>query len=267
MSKIEWTDKTWNPIVGCSKVSPGCRNCYAERMARRLKAMGRPEYQSVVDEHGWTGTIHYAFHDNNRIAQPRHWKKPRRIFVCSMGDLFHESVAAEAILRVYATMEYASHHTYQVLTKRPQRMLRWHQRYKAERGRWFTEHNPHIWHGISAENQAALARRMPALLETPLPIRFVSLEPLLGPINLKPYLWKEAGPHWPGTNPPSGLHWVIVSAESGPGARPMKEDWVRSIRDQCIEAGIPFFYKQNVLTQTRRISLPELDGRTWEETP
>lgn len=207
-SKIEWTDATWNPVTGCTKVSAGCKNCYAERLFPRVYP-GR-KFSDVVLHH-------------DRLGQPLRWKKPRRVFVNSMSDLFHPDVMYWFIDAVFDTMATAEQHVFQVLTKRPSTMLDYFRRESQER---YILHN--VMLGISAENQRALDKRVPQLLKTPASTRFISCEPLLEPVH---YDW-------------TGIDWVIVGGESGPKARPMDPDWARSIRDQCREAGVPFFMKQ-----------------------
>ncbi len=237
---IEWTDETWNPVVGCTRVSPGCQHCYAERMAKRLsKNPSTPQYAGTVDDNGrWTGQVNLV---ESALLKPLSWRKPRMVFVNSMSDLFHESVPDEYIDKVFAVMAQAHHHTYQVLTKRPERITEWaagaHLRmtrcfrnfhdYTESVGPWPL---PNVWLGTSAENQATLDERLPHLLATPAAVRFLSLEPLLGPIDVRGRL--------------DGIDWVIVGGESGPGAQPMHPDWVRSIRDACVEAEVAFFFKQ-----------------------
>lgn len=238
MTKIEWADKSWNPVTGCTKVSPGCKNCYAERMARRLA--GRCGYPEAP--HHFNVTLH-----PDRLEQPLRWHKPRRIFVCSMGDLFHEDVPSWFLDDVFSQMFVCNQHTFQILTKRPMRMLRY----------WKTKsYSPssNVWLGVSVENQATADERIPILLRILATVRFVSLEPLLGPVDISPYMLHPSRKSldfnkMPGkgdgfTYPFTGLDWVIVGGESGPGARPMKPDWARNIRDQCQTAGVPFFFKQ-----------------------
>src|SRR5690606_31845291 len=207
-TKIEWTEATWNPTTGCTKVSEGCKNCYAEKMAKRLQAMGMKRYQN-----GFQLTLHWDL-----IDLPLRWKKPRKIFVNSMSDLFHPAVPDVFILKVFETMNRASHHIFQVLTKRPERAAR-----MADRITW----SPNIWMGTSVENMKVI-ERVNYLLRIPARVRFLSCEPLLGHLELNL----------------DGIHWVIVGGESGPGARPLDGDWVRGIRDQCAEAGVAFFFKQ-----------------------
>ncbi len=206
-SNIEWTESTWNPVTGCSKVSPGCKHCYAERMAMRLEAMGQPKYAN-----GFKLALH-----EDKLEQPLGWKKPTMIFVNSMGDLFHQDVPLTFIHKAFDVMRRASWHTFQVLTKRSRRLL---------------ELNPEIdwpsnvWMGVSVENRD-YTFRIEHLRQTDAQIKFLSLEPLLGPL--------------PGLNL-RGIDWVIVGGESGPGARPMAEEWVIDIRYQCRVARVPFFF-------------------------
>ncbi len=231
LTRIEWTEAVWNPVTGCSKVSPGCAHCYAERMALRLQAMGQPNYAR-----GFEVTVH-----EQALAIPYKWKKPRVVFVNSMSDLFHEEVPLEFVQKVFQVMVETPRHTYQVLTKRSRRL--------AE----LAPHLPwpaNVWAGVSVEN-ADYFSRLEDLQQVPAKVKFVSFEPLLGPVDDFPL---------------AGLDWVIVGGESGPGARPMKAEWVRAVRDKCVEAGVPFFFKQwgGVLKhKTGRV----LDGRTWEEAP
>lgn len=242
MSKIEWTDETWNPIVGCTKVSPGCKNCYAERMAKRLAAMGVAHYAGTVNQHGhWTGQMNWA--GDEVLRKPLRWKKSRMVFVNSMSDLFHPGVPDEWILRVWDVMADARHHTFQVLTKRPARMAA-----------FLTAHRPvavpNVWIGTSVENQAAADERIPELMAAPAAVRFLSCEPLLGPVTL-------AGQ----------VDWVIVGGESGPGARPMHPDWVRKLRDHCEAAGVPFFFKQWGSQASGQYFLKRVQaGATWQES-
>jgi len=230
-SKIEWTDATWNPTMGCTKVSPGCKHCYAERIAKRLKAMGVPGY-----ERGFELSIH-----SNLLDRPLRWRKPRMVFVNSMSDLFHEDVPEWFIQSVFAIMHKASWHTFQILTKRSGRLAE-----LAQKLDWAEN----IWMGVSVENEDYLFR-VDDLRKTEAKIKFLSLEPLLGPL---PRLDLE------------GIDWVIVGGESGPNARPMDIGWVREIRDKCLEAGIPFFFKQwggVNKKSTGRV----LDGRVWDQMP
>jgi protein gp37 len=251
-TEIEWTDDSWNPNVGCAIVSPGCTNCYAMRQAARIERMN----PTLEHYHGltrkvngqpvWTGKLGFS---EKKLVEPLSWRKPRRVFVNSMSDLFHENVPDEWIVRVFDVMERCPQHTFQILTKRARRMQRW------TRKHWPTP-LPNVWLGISAERQEEFDERESDLRFMSAAVRFMSLEPLLGPI--------DADAHWP--NPLNDIQWVIVGAESGPGARPCKIEWVRSIRDQCEEAGVAFFLKQLVI-DGKLVSLPELDGRQWREFP
>lgn len=257
MTRIEWTDQTWNPIRGCTRVSEGCRHCYAERQAARFAGPGQP-FDGYVTGSGagarWTGRVELV---EAKLYEPLGWRRPRRVFVNSMSDLFHESLPDECIDRVFAVMALAPQHTFQVLTKRHERMREYMsgdrygvvnaaveivsdargdvaglvQRENMDAtGLWPL---PNVWLGMSVEDQPTADERMPVLSATPAAVRYVSAEPLLGPVDLRP--WLVATPR---------LDWVIVGGESGPGARPMHPDWVRSLRDQCAEAGVPFFFKQ-----------------------
>jgi protein gp37 len=230
-SNIEWTESTWNPLTGCSKVSPGCKHCYAERMALRLQAMGQPNYVN-----GFKLNMH-----EHVLELPLHWKKPQMIFVNSMSDLFHENVSLEFIRRVFNVMHQAAWHTFQVLTKRSRRLLELDQE---------IDWPPNVWMGVSVENKN-YAFRIDHLKQTGAHVKFLSLEPLLGPLpNLNLH----------------GIDWVIVGGESGPGARPIEEEWVVSIRDQCLASRVPFFFKQWGGVRKKRNGRM-LRGRTWEEMP
>jgi protein gp37 len=299
---IEWTDETWNPVTGCTKVSPGCDRCYAESIARRFAG-------SKAFPHGFDVTLH-----PDRLDQPRRWRKPRRVFVNSMSDLFHQDVPDEYVLRVWQVMADTPQHTYQVLTKRHGRLRSFlrrlafrtpttEERHAGIRGRRaYLFDSPgsnqrlgpvvpldNVWIGVSVEDQERAALRIPALMDAPAAVRFVSCEPLLGELDLRS--WLE-----------SGLTWVICGGESGPQARPMHPEWARSLRDQCQATDVPFFFKQwgewapagvgigmaqhNVGREAlvgprlddmgqrqvmRRVGKGkagrELDGRTWEEFP
>lgn len=230
-STIEWTEYTWNPVTGCTKISPGCLNCYAERMAFRLKAMGVERYRDAFNL-----TIH-----EDLIDLPRRWRKPRVVFVNSMSDLFHEAVPTVFIQRVFNVMNQCPHHTFQILTKRSQRLLQ-----ISGDLRW--THN--IWMGVSVED-GRMAFRIKDLEHTHARVKFLSCEPLIGPIDKMPL---------------DRIDWVIVGGESGPGARPMQKKWALSIRDQCIENGVPYFFKQWGGTN-KKAAGRELDGRTWDEMP
>ncbi len=230
-SSIEWTESTWNPLTGCTKISPGCKHCYAERMALRLQAMGQPNYAN-----GFALTLH-----EHALEAPLAWKKPQMIFVNSMSDLFHRDVPLDFIQSVFDVMRRASWHTFQVLTKRSERLL-------TVNGEIDWPVNVRM--GVSVENEQYV-HRIDHLRQTDARIRFLSLEPLLGPL---PHLAL------------GGIHWVIAGGESGPGARPLQPAWATDIRDQCVQAGVPFFFKQwggVFKKRTGRI----LQGRTWDELP
>jgi protein gp37 len=230
-SAIEWTDATWNPITGCTKVSPGCKNCYAERLAMRLQAMGNPRYRA-----GFEVTLH-----RDQLDLPLRWRQPRRVFVNSMSDLFHEAVPEPFIRDIFNVMVSAGWHTFQVLTKRAGRVRR-----LAPTLPW----PPNVWQGVSVETGRYISR-IESLLHVPAAIRFLSLEPLLGPL-----------PHLP----LDGIDWVIVGGESGPRSRPVEVEWVRDIRDQCRDAGVPFFFKQWG-GRTPKAGGRTLDGRLWDQLP
>jgi protein gp37 len=230
-SKIEWTESTWNPLTGCTKVSPGCKNCYAERMAKRLQAMGVEKYRN-----GFKLTLH-----EDVMEEPITWMKPQYIFVNSMSDLFHKDVPLNFILRIFDVMRRANWHQFQVLTKRAERLLELDSQII-----W----PDNVWMGVSIENSNYI-HRIGLLLQTHATIKFLSLEPLLGPL--------------PNLNL-TGIDWVIVGGESGPHARPIKPEWVRDIRDQCLRARVPFFFKQWGGTNKKKTGRL-LDSRTWDELP
>lgn len=230
-SHIEWTESTWNPVTGCTKISAGCKNCYAARMAARLKAMGTERYAN-----GFAVTLH-----TDLIDAPRSWKAPRKVFVNSMSDLFHPKVPFEFIEKVFKTMTECPQHTFQVLTKRSERLLE-----LAPDLTW----SPNIWMGVSVEDQKVIDR-VNDLRQVPAAVRFLSCEPLIGPLTDIPL---------------EGIDWVIVGGESGPGARPMDIEWVRSIFRQCRKANSAFFFKQWGGVQKHRFGR-ELRGRTYDEMP
>lgn len=241
---IEWTDATWNPVTGCSKVSQGCKHCYAERewprMTKLVPAYAGREFTDVRTH-------------ADRLDQPLRWKKPRMIFVNSMSDLFHEDVPFEFIDSVFAAMELSPQHTFQVLTKRPARMRDYMLDYRKH-----LHPLPNVWLGVSVEDQAAADERIPLLLDTPAAVRWISAEPLLGPVDLTRVMRTPKHSEWTYCdNALTGMHstkqgqyqgnsldWVVVGGESGPKARPMSPDWARSLRDQCAAAGVPFLFKQ-----------------------
>ncbi len=230
-SAIEWTQSTWNPVTGCTKISPGCKHCYAERMALRLQAMGQSNYVN-----GFRATL-----QPQALELPLRWKKPQRIFVNSMSDLFHKDVPLEFVRQVFDVMGRAHWHQYQILTKRSDRLLE-----LSPQLPW----QSHIWMGVSVERQDYYFR-IDHLRQTAAHIKFLSLEPLLGPLpNLDL----------------CGIDWVIVGGESGPGARPVNPDWVTDIRDQCLAMGVAFFFKQWGGVN-KKAAGRELEGRTWDEMP
>lgn len=230
-SAIEWTESTWNPVTGCTKVSVGCRNCYAERLAARLKAMGQPNYAN-----GFRVTTH-----ESALTLPLTWRRPQTVFVNSMSDLFHEDIPEQFILRTFEVMRQADWHRFQILTKRAERLseldsiLPW---------------SPNIWMGVTVEDDEYVSR-IESLRHTGAHVKFLSLEPLLGPM-----------PHLDLTD----IDWVIVGGESGVGARPMQRSWVTDIRDQCLEAGVAFFFKQWGGVR-KKAAGRVLDGKTWDEMP
>jgi protein gp37 len=251
---IAWCDETWNPIRGCTVVSPGCANCYAMRQAARMAGPGGAYAGLVRNRRGlggesrpiWNGVVHFV---PGKLAEPLHWTRPRRIFVNAMSDLFHEALEDEDIAAIFDVMAQAPQHTFQILTKRPEQAAAFFRRLGAGPGlRWPLEN---AWLGVSAEDQQRAGERLPTLLELPAAVRWASLEPLLGPIDLD----GEAadGVHALGCGDPGctirdgscrGLDWVVVGGESGPGARPCDLAWIRAIVRQCEEAGVPCFVKQ-----------------------
>ena len=251
-SAIEWTDATWNPVTGCTKVSPGCAHCYAETFAERFRGVPGHPFQQGFDIKLWPA----------RLSLPLKWIDSRRIFVNSMSDLFHEAVPDEFIDQIFDVMRRSSQHIFQVLTKRPERMLDWTRSHfltgngtKNEKGVW----PAHVWLGVSVENQLYTSR-IKYLQQTPALIRFLSVEPLLGPVNLEGSSLK-------------GIHWVIVGGESGPRARPIRPEWVLKIREQCEKHDVPFFFKQwgaydpSGKRVGKKVAGRVLDGRTWDAMP
>ncbi len=236
-SKIEWTDATWNPVTGCTQISPGCAHCYAKTFAERFRGVPGHPY-----EPGFDLTLR-----PERLEQPLRWQKPRMIFVNSMSDLFHDGVSDDYIASVFRVMEEASHHVFQVLTKRSERVAR-----LAPALPW----PGNVWMGVSVENQRWTSR-INDVRKVPAVVRFLSCEPLLGPLDLNL----------------DTIDWVIVGGESGPRARPMQLDWARSVRDQCLDADVPFFFKQwgahdeVGVRRNKRATGRELDGHTWDNLP
>ncbi len=302
-TKIEWTEYSWNPIRGCSRVTDGCRHCYAEDQAARIIRMDRgrgvPEgqgsYDGLLAKGGqWNGQIKFV---PELLDQPIRWTKPRFIFVNSMSDLFHENVPEDVIQRIFAVMAAAPQHTFQVLTKRAERMRDVLQNKDA---RWIVEGQikltqegvlkpgayrvtwplPNVWLGVSVENQIAANERVPKLLETPAAVRWLSMEPLLGPVDLEKIQESSGdvssalyGYHTAGScERVGGIDWVVVGGESGPKARPMHRQWVRDLRDQCTSAGVPYLFKQwgewtpgeNVERQTGVVETAHLFNGEWQ---
>lgn len=243
-SDIEWTDATWNPIIGCAMVSPGCTNCYAMRMAARLQSMGAASYRGVTRKSGgrfvWTGKIRV---NEKALAAPLAWKRPKKIFVNSMSDLFQNGIGGDVVSRVWDVMARAPQHVFQILTKRPDRM-------RDILRQQSLPVLPHVWLGTSVENSDYVGR-IDDLRATPASVRFVSFEPLIGPVgrvNL------------------SGVHWAIVGGESGPKSRPILEDWVDELLNVCREQDVAFFFKQWGGTN-KKIAGRSFRGRTWDEYP
>jgi protein gp37 len=243
-SSIEWTDATWNPVAGCSVISAGCTNCYAMRMAARLEAMGVEKYRALTRKSGrrhvWTGRMRC---DPVALDAPRTWRKPRRIFVNSMSDLFHEDVPAEFVVRVWSVMRDTPRHTYQILTKRPDRMLE----VVTDRS---LPRLPNVWLGTSVENDGVLGR-IDTLRQVPASIRFISFEPLIGSVADADL---------------TGISWAIVGGESGPRARPMLPGWVDEIEGLCRSAGVKFFFKQWGGTN-KKAAGRRYRGRLWDDMP
>lgn len=303
---IEWTDATWNPVVGCRKVSDGCKNCYAKTL-HDLRHKAYHEGKRMPEQYAVPFETVQLMHE--RIDTPLHWKKPRRIFVNSVSDLFHEDVPDAFIDEVMAVVRLAHWHTFQVLTKRPARMFAWYERWANEYPGFDGRLPENLWLGVSVEHQAAADERLPFLLEIPSVRRFVSCEPLLGPVNLRAAIdrenrliydgldsmrteYNQAGHTFPEAY--TKLHWVIAGGESGKHARPMHADWARSLRDQCQATSTPFFFKQwgewcqNYQFQVSRCMAKEiwrwldgsismrvgvqasghlLDGKAWRQVP
>jgi protein gp37 len=259
-SAIEWTDATWNPVTGCTKVSPGCAHCYAERFAERFRGVPGHPFEQGFDIKLWP----------ERLTLPLKWKEPRRIFVNSMSDLFHESIPDDFIEKIFEVMTEANQHVFQVLTKRAERMAAWTRAKFSSRDASTrlprrgqkNGHHPwpaHIWLGVSVENQR-FTSRIRYLKQTPALIKFLSVEPLLGPVKLESSMLED-------------IHWVIVGGESGPQARPVKPEWVSKIREQCQKQQVSFFFKQwgaydpSGKRVGKRVAGRVLDGRTWDEMP
>ena len=306
-TKIEWTDATWNPIRGCSRVSEGCRNCYAERIASRFSGPGQPFEglaemvekrprgncgtsfpQKTIREPHWTGDIRLV---ESVLEDPLHWRKPRKIFVNSMSDLFHEKVQDDWLARIFGVMLQCPQHTFQILTKRPVNMKHFMRAMRRVMGKRETAENlarvglkfplPNIWLGVSVEDQKTADERIPILLQTPAAVRWVSYEPALGPVDFTRIKMQEIGyarfsddsgmSKERGTESVYGnalkgdphLNWIVCGGESGPGARPMHPDWAVSCCDQCQNSKIPFFFKQWGGNHKSRW----LYSREWNEFP
>jgi protein gp37 len=298
-TKIEWAGKVWNPSVGCSKISDGCRECYAEKMANRLTGIlgkvGTGEnleswaaYSYVITKGKWNGRTAFI---KPALFKPYHWKNPSMIFVCSMSDLFHENTPFERIYRVFEVIRTERRHIFMVLTKRPERM--------AEFIEWYGEQPmdvclgakvnsvvngwpfENLWIGVTAENQAMADKRIPLLMRIPASRRFLSIEPMLGQIDITnkgikngysvPTAYTDSGIGVEWTDPGDkfiGVNWVICGAESGEmvSRRDMDMEWAISLKNQCVEAGVPFFFKQAYING-KRVSMPKLDGEIWDQIP
>ncbi|WP_433622754.1 DUF5131 family protein [Nocardia sp. CA-120079] len=277
MTGIEWTNQTWNPVTGCDRISAGCDHCYALAMAKRLKAMGVDKYQRDGDLRtsgpGFGVTMHPA-----ALGIPLRWRTPRLVFVNSMADLFHARVDEDFVRDVFDVIRATPQHTYQVLTKRPLRARRMADKH--------LEFPPNLWLGVSVEDQDAADSRIPHLQAIPAAVRFLSCEPLLGPVDLDAHLFPDECAGGCGCRRPDdpdrhecgcgagcadrrvapALDWVIVGGESGPDARAMNPDWVRDLRDQCSDSGVPFFFKQWGGRHPKQLGR-ELDGRIWGQMP
>ncbi len=250
-TQIEWTDATWNPVAGCSIVTAGCTHCYAMEMARRLEAMGVEKYVNLTRKTGkrtvWNGVVR---ENREALSIPHRWRKPRKIFVNSMSDLFHERVSDEFILDVWQVMRETPHHNYQILTKRPERMA-------ALVAAQIGEVLPNVWLGTSIENRDVI-HRIEHLRKAPAAIRFISFEPLIGPV---------------GEVELRAIHWAIIGGESGKSARPIREEWIDEVYAQCLAAGTAFFFKQwgtwgkDNKKRSKKANGREYRGRTWDEMP
>ena len=282
-SKIIWTDYTWNPIVGCSKCSPGCEHCYAERMAVRLAAMGVDKYRVVITDKKWNGKL---FFDEKAMSEPLKWKKPRRIFVNSMGDTFHGKVKAGWYKDIYDTIKACPQHTFIILTKRADQLS---ESYELFQKFWIGD-LPNVWLGVTVCNQDE-DKNIRLLLQVPAAVRFVSIEPMLGEINLDDIidektefyedhinaLYCDVSPEDDLKYHGQTINWVICGGESGPKARPMNPDWVRNLRDQCKADGVPFMLKQwgeygpvngdNMVRMGKKAAGRLPDGEIWDQYP
>lgn len=280
-TSIEWCDEVWNPVTGCAKVSQGCKHCYAETIAERFWATQYPPNPDGSPRKFTDVRVH-----PERLEDPLKWRKPRRVFVNSMSDLFHEDVPEHFIASVFGAMALCQQHTFMILTKRPKRAADWFQDIggttrrswvllsaarliNANRIKFPDWPLPNVWLGVSVEDQKTADKRIPMLLQTPAAVRFVSYEPALGPVDFMGIngalnSWFKNGEI--DVVREGNLDWIIMGGESGPGARPMHPDWARSVRDQCQDAGVPFFFKQMVV-DGKLVKMPELDGIVWNEYP
>jgi protein gp37 len=298
ISAIEWTDEVWNPVTGCDRVSPGCANCYALELAPKLRRFAlararkdpdrpRGKWADVADGARSSGPAFGVTLHPKVLEQPLRWRKPRRVFVNSMSDLFHEEVPFEFVDRVFEVMAEADRHTFQVLTKRPERMLAYFEHAADHMALTLADLRPwpNVWLGVSIENRRFVGRA-DVLRATPAAVRFISAEPLLGPLIAEYVLWTDPHPYEERTGDPddvvgtahwtdayegdeldlAGIDWLIVGGESGPSHRPIREEWVRDLRDACAEAGTAFFFRQWG-GRTPKSGGRELDGRTWDEFP
>ncbi|GAX38934.1 phage Gp37/Gp68 family protein [Nodularia sp. NIES-3585] len=278
-TKIQWCDEVWNPIVGCSRISTGCQNCYAATAAKSPRLQQFKQYETVNE---WDGTVQFV---ESQLSKPLHWRKPKKIFVCSMADLFHENVPFEWIDQVFAVMHFAKQHTFQVLTKRPQRALEYFTDYLPDVGTWVQIPHlqssvnlsrviplPNVWIGTSTENQAIADRRIPILMQIPAAKRFLSCEPLLEEIDfVQADIFQKliSDDHeWELVN--EYIHWVIVGGESGPNSRPCHVEWIQSIVTQCHSSNTPVFVKQlgsNVYLNQQRFKTHDRKGGDIQEFP
>lgn len=257
-TSIEWATDVWNPVTGCTKISAGCKNCYAEKIAGRF--WGDRKFTDVQCH-------------PERLEDPLHWKKPRRVFVNSMSDLFHEKLDFAYILTIFYRMATYDRHTYIVLTKRAERIVEffeyWQNKVEFYRSKMLPHFLPplrNVWLGVSVENQQSADERIPYLLQTPAAVRFVSIEPMLEKIDLRRGIYSMLPDGKPSGTSVEGLDWVICGCESGQSARPFEMDWARDLRDQCVAANVPFFFKQG-RTDGKLVKMPELDGIVWNELP
>ena len=269
-TEIEWTDRVWNPVRGCSRVSEGCRHCYAEKFAHRFSGIGMP-YEGLMNVHGkWNGSVNLMY---DKLEDPLRWVKPSRIFVNSMSDLFHENVPDGFIGEVFEIMAQCPQHTFQILTKRALRMEQWF-------GSWASEEVadsamqydihwplPNVWMGVSVESQEWASDRIPSLLTIPAAVKFVSAEPLLDELDLTLVEDPTGGGYFNALQ--HGVDWVIAGCETGSRSerRTMKECWVRDLRLQCRSNDTAFFYKQAIDEKGKKVALPLLDGKRWNQIP